>query len=140
MDEMKTEKDCIFCKIVKNEIPSWTIYEDKYVKAFLDISQTSRGHTLVIPKKHYKNIFDIPKELLEKIIDASQKVAILLRNNMGAQGINLLNANNKIAQQEIFHYHMHVIPRYPRKKFKIVLSNPTSDKDFERIKKEILGR
>ena len=130
--------NCIFCKIAKSEVPSWTIYEDNDVKAFLDISQVTRGHTLVIPKEHYKDIFNIPKEILQKIIGVAQKISILLKENLGAEGINLINSNSKVAQQDVFHYHMHVIPRYSEGKFKISFDNSSGNKDFKEIKNEIL--
>ena len=136
--EDKTKTDCIFCKIIRGEIPSYTIYEDKDTKAFLDISQVSRGHTLVIPKKHYENIFETPKNVLKKVIEVSQKVSLLLKQTLGAEGINLVNSNNRAAQQDVFHYHMHVIPRYSGSNFKIEFKNPSGNKDFDKIKKEIL--
>ncbi len=133
-------ENCIFCKIVEGEIPSWTIYEDKNVKAFLDTSPISRGHILVIPKEHYENIFDIPNDILDKVIKVSKKMALLLKENLKAEGVNLLNSNSKIAQQDVFHYHMHIIPRYSKDKLKIIFENPTEDKDFEEIKRNILKK
>ena len=111
INKIKME-NCIFCKIANGEIPSNKVFENDKVFAFLDISPATKGHTLVIPKKHYENIFDIPEELLKEIIKVSQKIAKLLKEKLGAEGINLLNSNNKTAQQDVFHYHMHVIPRY----------------------------
>lgn len=109
--------------------------ENENVKAFLDIAQISEGHTLVIPKKHYKNIFDIPESMLKEIIKTSKKVSELLKKNLGAEGINLLNSNNPVAQQEVFHYHMHVIPRYSKDKFKIEFKDPSRNENLEELKK-----
>ena len=105
-------KDCIFCKIVKGEIPCTKIYEDQDVLAFLDISQTTIGHTLVIPKEHFDNFLYVPKDLVGKTFSAAQKVAQALTAGLGAKGINILNNTNEIAGQTVMHFHVHVIPRY----------------------------
>lgn len=102
--------DCIFCKIIKGEIPSYTIYEDETVKAFLDINPTSNGHTLLIPKRHFENLYDMEPEVLMQMEIASQKVGKLLKEKLGCQGITRVQ-NNEYGQ-DIKHYHMHLIPRY----------------------------
>ncbi len=137
---MKTNENCIFCKIVKGEAPSFTIYEDENTKAFLSISQVTKGHTLVIPKKHYEDIFDTPEETLKEIIKTSKKVAFLLKNKLGAEGINLVNSSGGVAQQDVFHYHMHVIPRYSESKFNIDFKNKAENKDLDKIKNKILNK
>jgi len=104
-------EDCIFCKIVKGEIPCKKIYEDEYTLAFLDIAKDHYGHTLVIPKMHCKNILDCPKNILEKVILTVQKVSQHYVDNCGFGGVNILNANNEEAQQSVFHLHFHIIPR-----------------------------
>lgn len=106
--------DCIFCKIIKGEIPSYTIYEDDDVKVFMDISPISKGHSLVIPKKHYTNILDIDKETLSKM-DGVIKELYLRFKKIGAEGLTRMQ-NNELGQ-EVKHYHMHLIPRYPNDKF-----------------------
>lgn len=106
--------DCIFCKIVKGEIPSYTIYEDDDVKVFMDISPISKGHSLVIPKKHYTNIFDIDKETLSKMDEVIKKLYPRFKK-IGAEGLTRMQ-NNELGQ-EVKHYHMHLIPRYPNDKF-----------------------
>ena len=123
LDKNRKMTDCIFCKIAKGEIPSQKIYEDENIFAFLDIKPFTEGHTLVIPKIHYENIFDIPKEVLEKIILASKEISLLLKEKLNAEGVNLSNSNGKIAQQDVFHFHMHLIPRYPKDKFKFTHIN-----------------
>ena len=105
-------ENCLFCKIVKGEIDSEKIYENENILAFLDAFPSTKGHTLIISKKHYENIFDIPKDVLKDGAEVTQKIAFLLKEKLGAEGINLLNNNNKIAEQEVPHYHMHIIPRY----------------------------
>ncbi|GAY72816.1 HIT family protein [Lentilactobacillus kosonis] len=106
-------KDCIFCKIVAGEIPSYTIYEDDVVKAFLDISQGTPGHTLVIPKKHVPNIFEYDPELAGEVFSRIPKIARAIKaSNPEIQGMNIVNNNGQIAYQSVFHSHFHLIPRY----------------------------
>ena len=104
--------DCIFCKIVNGEIPCYKVYEDDDVLAFLDISQTTKGHTLVISKEHFKNLLYVPKDVLSKVFNAAQKVAQAQVTSLGAKGVNIINNTNEIAGQVIMHFHVHVIPRY----------------------------
>ena len=108
------KQDCIFCKIVNNEADSFKIYEDDKVLAFLDINPTSVGHTLIIPKYHYENVFDIPKEILEKIVSVTKMLAEKYKEKLSATGVNILHASGKDAQQSVFHFHMHLVPRYPQ--------------------------
>jgi histidine triad (HIT) family protein len=106
-----TSETCIFCKIIKGEISCKKVYEDETVLAFLDINGITEGHTLVIPKEHYTNIFDIPEESLSNIIKVVKKLSVLYKEKLGCDGINVVNANDKSAHQSVFHYHMHIIPR-----------------------------
>ena len=112
---MKLVDNCLFCKIIKGEIPCTKVYEDEDVLAFLDISQTTIGHTLVIPKDHYDNFLYVPKDLLGKTFAAAQKVAQALVSGLGAKGVNILVNTNEVAGQTIMHFHIHVIPRYSNK-------------------------
>lgn len=109
---MKTVDNCLFCKILRGEIPCSKVYEDEDVLAFLDISQTTIGHTLVIPKEHYDNFLYVPKDLLGKTFAVAQKISQALVSGLGAKGVNILVNTNKIAGQTIMHFHIHVIPRY----------------------------
>lgn len=105
--------DCIFCKIINHEIPSYTIYEDEDVLAFLDISQVSKGHTLVIPKKHVANIFEYDEELAARVWSKLPLIARAVRKfDPDIKGMNVLNNNGEIASQSVFHSHFHLIPRY----------------------------
>lgn len=104
--------DCIFCKIAKKEIPSLKVFENDKVFSFLDISPISKGHTLVIPKQHYENIFDIPEAELKQVISVAKNLSEKIKGNLKADGIDLFNANGKEAQQSVFHFHIHIIPRY----------------------------
>ncbi|MDE6211620.1 MAG: HIT family protein [Clostridia bacterium] len=103
--------DCIFCKIIKGEIPSYKIYEDEMTYAFLDIASDSYGHTLVIPKKHCVNVLDCEEEYLRATIDTVQKISRHFVDNCGFEGVNILNASGQSAQQSVFHLHFHIIPR-----------------------------
>ena len=109
--------DCIFCKIIKGEIPSYTIYEDEFVKAFLDVNPISEGHTLVIPKRHFENLYDIDLEGLKQVEQASKKVAERLKEKLNCAGITRMQ-NNEYGQ-EVKHYHMHLIPRYEKDGFDV---------------------
>ena len=102
---------CIFCKIIKGEIPSYKIYEDENTYAFLDIADDAIGHTLVIPKKHYENVLDIPAEELQKVIASVQKISKHYTENCGYTGVNIMNASGIDAQQSVFHLHFHIFPR-----------------------------
>jgi len=108
---MVNDKDCIFCKIARKEIPSEFIYENDNFFAVLDIHPISEGHTLIIPKKHYVNILDMPESMGEELISTIKDVASNLIKNGKAEGFNILQSNEKVAQQEVFHLHFHVIPR-----------------------------
>ena len=104
--------NCIFCKIANHEIPSKSIYEDDYCLAFLDLSQTTDGHTLVIPKKHYKNLVETDNEVLAHLFEAVQKTAKILEEKLDAKGFNFVSNMNEVAGQTVHHVHIHIIPRY----------------------------
>ena len=103
-------ENCLFCKIVNNEISSYTIYEDDIVKAFLDINPTSVGHTLIVPKSHYLDLDDIPLEVLNRIMEVSKKVKRLIQERLNPDGMTLVQNNGFV--QEIKHYHLHLVPKY----------------------------
>jgi len=103
---------CIFCMISKKEIPAQIIYENDYVISFLDINPIARGHCLVIPKKHYVDVFDISQEYLKEIISAVKIVSEIIKRNLGVSGVNILNASGKDSQQSVFHFHFHIVPRF----------------------------
>lgn len=106
------ENDCLFCKIVKGEIPAKKVYEDSNSFAFLDINPRNPGHTLVIPKRHYETIFDIPSSEAGKLFESVRKIAGMVKNGMNAHGINISQSNGKAAGQIVSHLHVHVIPRF----------------------------
>ncbi len=106
-----TKTDCIFCKIVRGEAAASVIYEDEASIAFLDTHPIVEGHTLAIPKQHYTNIFDMEPHALEKLILSTKIVALKLRDRLKADGVNMLHASGEAAEQSVFHFHIHVIPR-----------------------------
>lgn len=109
---MSQEQNCIFCKIINGDIPAYKVYEDEHVLAFLDISQVTNGHTLVIPKKHHKDLYDLPAEAAEKVFSVVPKIATAIKDSFNPIGLNLLNNNGEYAGQSVFHFHLHIIPRY----------------------------
>ena len=102
--------DCLFCKIIKGDIPSYTVYEDDYVKCFLDINPISNAHTLIVPKKHFLDVNDIDMEYLSKVHEASKRIVKLIQDKFNPDGIRLVQNNGVL--QEIKHYHLHIIPSY----------------------------
>lgn len=103
---------CIFCKIINKEIPAYTLYENDDVLCFLDISQATKGHTLIVPKRHVENVFDLDEKSSEEIMKAAVKVANLLKEKLNLTSVNLLNNSGDLAGQTVMHFHMHVLPRY----------------------------
>ncbi|TQS76610.1 HIT family protein [Ornithinibacillus gellani] len=108
---MKHE-DCIFCKIIDGEIPSAKVYEDDHVYAFLDISQVTKGHTLIIPKTHTKNIYETPAAVASELFARVPAISNAIKKTYKPIGMNLLNNNEAPADQSVFHLHIHLIPRY----------------------------
>ncbi|HRZ30374.1 MAG TPA: HIT family protein [Candidatus Paceibacterota bacterium] len=106
------EKDCIFCKIIAGEVPADKFYEDNNFVAMLDIGPVSTGHTLLIPKDHFVNIFDTPDEVLAKIGPVIKKISQAIKTGVKADGLNVHINNGKDAGQAVFHTHVHLIPRF----------------------------
>ncbi len=130
--------DCIFCKIVKGEIPCAKVYQDADVLAFLDVNPVSSGHCLVIPKKHSENVFDIDKDVLQKIIIVGKSIAEKLKVVMDVPAVNLVNSSGKQAGQEVMHFHLHIVPRRENDGLKIHGDRPKniekpSTKDLEKL-------
>lgn len=104
--------ECIFCKIIDGSIPSAKIYEDEHVYAFMDIMPLTKGHTLIIPKNHKENVYDLSEEEASNLFKVVPKIASALKESFGPLGMNLLNNNGAPAGQSVFHFHLHFIPRY----------------------------
>ena len=131
-------ENCIFCKIVQKDIPGKIIYEDDVCLAFLDLSQTTDGHTLVIPKEHYKNILEVNDETLTHLIVVTKKLANKIVKNLNANGVNILTNANEIAGQTVMHFHIHIIPRYNQDdKIEINFTDRSNDVNLDLILNEI---
>ena len=128
--------DCIFCKIVNGEIPSYTVYEDDIVKVFLDIEPNTNGHMLIIPKKHYLNITDIDSDVMNHIFEVQKKMYDLVKGKLGAEGVTF--AQNNDLGQDVKHYHMHLIPRYKNDGWKNTYDKSIKD-NVEKIYEKIKG-
>lgn len=122
------DENCIFCKIIAGEIPSYTVYEDDVVKAFLDISQGTPGHTLVIPKKHVPDIFAYDEELASEVFARIPKIARAVKaSNPDIKAMNIVNNNGELAYQSVFHSHFHLVPRYSNEDgFKMIFQDNSS--------------
>ena len=131
------EKD-VFCKIIDGEIPSYKLYEDDDVLAILDISQVTKGHTLVMPKKHYDNFLSTPKEIMHKVMDVAQRIGQAQITVLGAKGVNILMNCYEVAGQTVMHYHVHVVPRYSAKEgFELTFKENTGDLNLPALCKSI---
>ena len=109
---MSYDESCIFCKIVHEKAPASILYQDETVMALLDIRPLNEGHTLVIPKKHYVDIFDIPENQLTHVYEIAKQVSVAIKKATNGDGISIVQQNGKAAGQEIFHLHVHVVPRF----------------------------
>lgn len=106
------DADCIFCKIAAGEIPSKTIYEDEQFRVILDISPAAKGHALILPKEHYANLYEIPEEVAADAMKLAKRLVKKMTDVLQCDGFNLVQNNGEIAGQTVFHFHMHLIPRY----------------------------
>ena len=106
------DDNCIFCKLANGDISTNSIYEDDDFKVILDASPATKGHSLIIPKSHYKDIYEIDEELAGKAFKLAKKLTISMTDKLGCEGFNILQNNKEVAGQTVFHFHMHLIPRY----------------------------
>ena len=134
VDQME---NCLFCSIVAGKIPCHKVYEDSEVLAFLDIYPVHFGHTLIIPKNHYENILDLPEKKAQLVMAAAKKVAKAIMDSKLADGLNLVNSNGRAANQEVMHFHLHVVPRLigDETGFKWVKKQATAEKLSDSAKK-----
>ncbi len=135
---MKDEA-CIFCKIANGEIPSKTIYEDEEFRVILDLGPATKGHALILPKAHYAKLFQLPEETARKAIILAKKLGSQMVEKLHADGFNLVQNNGEAAGQTVFHFHMHLIPRYKDDNQKIgwVPGKP-EEEELEEIQKQIM--
>lgn len=132
--------DCIFCKIAAGEIPSRKIYEDSDLIAIMDLNPTSKGHSLIIPKEHCTNIYDIDEDIAAKVMKTAKKLATKMTVALNCDGFNLLQNNGETAGQTMFHFHMHLIPRYKDADNNMLkfTSVSFSDEEMDAIRNQII--
>ena len=132
---------CIFCKIIEGELPCYKVYEDKRLLAFLDINPVNKGHLLIVPKEHHRNLADLPKDLLKDLVSLAQDLAVPVVDGVGAEGFNLTTNNGAVAGQQVEHFHWHVIPRFANDHLHHWPGKTFSDEEMKRfalsIKKSI---
>ncbi|HEP7363587.1 TPA: HIT family protein [Streptococcus pyogenes] len=127
-------ENCIFCSIIQGDIPSSKVYEDDQVLAFLDISQTTKGHTLVIPKQHVRNLLEMTAETASHLFARIPKIARAIQSATGATAMNIINNNEALAGQTVFHAHVHLVPRY-NEEDGISIQYTTHEPDFPVLEK-----
>ena len=128
---------CIFCEIIKGNIPSKKVYEDDKVLAILDISQITKGHTLVLPKKHYDSLLEIADEDLKAVIVATKKIAKNINNVYKPEGLNIINNCGETAGQSVMRFHVHIVPRYNKEDLIMKHEDNSGKLDLDKIEKEI---
>lgn len=106
------KEDCIFCKLANGIFETNMLYEDNDFSVFFDVSPATKGHVLIVPKEHYANVFELPDELASKVYVLAKKIATVIKEVTNCDGVNILQNNGEVAGQTVFHFHMHVIPRY----------------------------
>jgi histidine triad (HIT) family protein len=130
-------EDCIFCKIVKGEIPCKKVHEDDKTFAFLDISPIHKGHTLIVPKEHHENILDMPDETLAELAKTAKKVSKAVKKATNADGFNVTQNNGAAAGQAVFHFHLHIIPRFKDDGLKNWPHKKVSDEEMKQVHEAI---
>ena len=133
------DENCIFCKIANGEIPSKTLYEDEKFRAILDLGPATKGHALILPKEHYKNLYELPEDYAADAMKLAKKLMTQMTEKLGCEGFNLVQNNGELAGQTVFHFHMHMIPRYQNDGQTIGWKpgEPTQE-ELEEIRKQIV--
>lgn len=134
------EEQCIFCKIAHGDIPSKTIYEDDMFRVILDLAPATRGHALIIPKEHYRNLYDLPEEIASEAMKLAKKLITVMTEKLNCNGFHLLQNNEEAAGQTVFHFHLHLIPRYQDENNMLLWkAMEVSVEDLEEIRVQITG-
>lgn len=132
------DDNCIFCKLANGDIPTNTLYEDDMFRVIFDMSPATKGHALIIPKEHYRNIYDIDSELAGKVFPLAAKMAKVMTDTFNADGFNVIQNNEEVAGQSVFHFHMHLIPRYKGDKaLKLWTPGESDQKELEKMAQDI---
>ena len=133
------DNNCIFCKVANGEIPSRTLYEDEDFRVIMDLAPATKGHSLILPKEHYKNIYEIADDTAAKVLPLAKKMAALMTEKLGADGFNIVQNNNEVAGQTVFHFHVHLIPRYNDDNQSLVMKpQEMTDAQLDVIKEQII--
>lgn len=133
------DDNCIFCKIANGEIPSRTLYEDEDFRVIMDLAPATKGHSLIMPKNHYKNIYEIADDTAAKVFPLAKKMAALMTEKLGADGFNIVQNNNEVAGQTVFHFHVHLIPRYNNDNQSLVMKpQEVTDAQLDEIRDTIV--
>ncbi|MCI8897955.1 MAG: HIT family protein [Lachnospiraceae bacterium] len=134
------DTNCIFCKIANGEIPSKTLYEDDKFRVILDLGPASKGHALILPKEHYADLYELPEETAGEVMKLAKKMAAQMTQRLGCEGFNLVQNNGELAGQTVFHFHMHLIPRYRDDGQKIGWKpQEATQEELETIRAQITG-
>lgn len=134
------DENCIFCKIANGEIPSRTIYEDEQFRVFLDLSPAAKGHALIVPKEHYANLYGLPEDLAADAMRLAKKEMALMTQKLSCDGFQLVQNNGETAGQTVFHFHLHLIPRYRADGQKIAWEpGSMSDEELDAVKDQIVS-
>lgn len=137
-DRIMRDTNCIFCKIANGEIPSKTLYEDEKFRVILDLGPAARGHALILPKDHYANLYELPDETAGEVMKLAKRMATQMTERLGCEGFNLVQNNGELAGQTVFHFHMHLIPRYRDDGQKIGWKpGEVSQEELEEIRKQV---
>lgn len=128
------DDNCIFCKLANGVFPTNSIYEDENFNVILDISPATKGHALILPKNHYKNLFEVPEDTAAEAMKLAKKLATEMTEKLNADGFNLLQNNNEAAGQTVYHFHMHLIPRYENDGQKIMTPGEATPEELTAIK------
>lgn len=135
------DENCIFCKIANGEIPSRTIYEDGQFRVFLDLSPAAKGHALIVPKEHYANLYELPEDLAADAMRLAKKEMALMTQKLSCDGFQLVQNNGETAGQTVFHFHLHLIPRYRTDGQKIAWEpGSMSDEELDAVKDQIVQK
>lgn len=134
------DTNCIFCKIANGEILSKTLYEDDKFRVILDLGPASKGHALILPKEHYADLYELPEETAGEVMKLAKKMAAQMTQRLGCEGFNLVQNNGELAGQTVFHFHMHLIPRYRDDGQKIGWKpQEATQEELEAIRAQITG-
>jgi histidine triad (HIT) family protein len=132
-----TNQDCIFCKIINNEIPAAKVYEDEQVLAFLDINPVNPGHTLVIPKEHHETLLEMTEQAVDKVFNVGRKIASTMKEALDAPGVNIAMNVGEAAGQVVFHAHLHVMPRFEGDGHALFKGKPYPDGEMEKVQEKL---